>query len=179
MGQDPASRSMRWRKRIGAAVCVSICVAGGAVYAIWPRNDIPNQPDAVVVLGGAGIERVELGNRLRHEYGAILVLSAQAPDYGWYLGLICGRDAICIEPGESSTAGEARAVAALVAEQGWRHVTIATSNFHTARSRILFRQCLGDRVTVVGAPPQHQRGLGTYPREMIATLAALTIRRAC
>lgn len=179
MGQDEASRSKRSRKRLWAAICILICIAVGTVYAMWPRNDTPDQPEAVVVLGGAGIERVELGNRLRREYDAILVLSAQAPDYGWHLGLVCGRDAICIEPGESSTAGEAQAVAALVAEQGWRHVTIATSNFHTTRSRILFRQCLGDRVTVVGAPPQHRRGLGTYPREMVATLAALTIRRAC
>lgn len=167
------------RRRVGSVLFLLACAVGGTVYGMWPRDDVPRQPDAVVVLGGAGIERVELGDHLRRRYEATLVMSAQAPDYGRYLDLLCGRDAICIDPVPSSTAGEAKAVSDLVAEQGWRHVTVATSDFHTTRARVLFRQCLGDRVSVVGARPQHQRSIGTYPREIVATLAALTVRRAC
>lgn len=69
----------------------------------------------------------------------------------------------------------------LVDEHGWEHVTVATSRFHTTRARVLFRQCLGDRVTVVGALPSdgEDRSLRVYTREAGATIVAATVQRAC
>jgi uncharacterized SAM-binding protein YcdF (DUF218 family) len=157
-------------------------VTGAVILALWPRNDVPPDPDAVLVLGGAGYERVDLGIELRDRYDAVLVLSSSAVRYGGGRGLACGRDAMCIRPTERTTAGEARAAAALVEEEGWGHLTVATARFHTTRARILFRQCLGDRVTVLGAPPlpgDDRRGVDTYLKEAVGTVAALTVGRAC
>jgi uncharacterized SAM-binding protein YcdF (DUF218 family) len=165
---------------VGVLAATAFIVGAASVAALWPRNDTPQDPDAIVVLGGAGVERVLLGMELRDRYEVPLVLSAQAVDYGSFQGLRCGIEVICVRPDERSTAGEARAVGELATQQGWRHVTIATSRFHTTRARVLFRQCLGDGVSVVGARPvNHHRGPATYLREAAGTVAALTVRRAC
>lgn len=148
---------------------------------MWPRDDVPRDPDAVVVLGGAGPERADLGIELSERYDATLVLSSSASIFGRRRGVVCGEDALCFEPDPTTTTGEARNVAQFAEEYGWEHVTVATSRFHTTRSRVLFRQCLGDRVTVVGTPPAGgvSFSLRRDLREAVGTLAALTVRRAC
>ena len=172
----------RGRIALGAAG-LALVLSGAAVAALWPRNDVPRDPDAVVVLGGAGYERAELGIELADRYDAMLVLSSSAINFGRERGADCQHDPaiLCLYPQPATTAGEARTVAALVEERGWGHVTVATSDFHTTRARVLFRQCLGDRVSVVGARPSESwaRGLPTHVAEAAATVAALTTRRAC
>jgi uncharacterized SAM-binding protein YcdF (DUF218 family) len=153
------------------------------VAAAWPRDDEPADPDAVVVLGGAGPERVELGIELRDRYDAVLVLSSSAINFGREAGVDCQNDPAirCLYPQPATTLGEARSVAQLADEQGWDHVTVATARFHSTRARVLFRQCLGDRVSVVGAPPRpgQRRGPVEYLNEFVGTLAAMTYDRAC
>jgi len=151
------------------------------VRFLLPTDDVPRDPDVVVVLGGAGGERAELGIELAERYDAQLVLSSSAAVFGEKQGRTCGRDAICIEPEPESTRGEAREVARLAEQEGWQHVTVATTAFHTSRSRFLFRQCLGDRVTVVGAPSEARPA--TTPllllREGLGVIAGATFQRAC
>ena len=171
----------RGRIALGAAG-LALVLSGAAVAALWPRNDVPHDPDAVVVLGGAGYERAELGIELADRYDAVLVLSSSAINFGSFRGADCGDSTVmCILPEPATTAGEARTVAGMVQDRNWGHITVATSDFHTTRARVLFRQCLGDRVTVVGAQPSTEwaRGIPTYVSEAAATVAALTTRRAC
>ena len=169
-----------WRGRPLAVVTLLLgLVAAGTTLAMWPRNDVPGDPDAIVVLGGAGVERAQLGIELSERYDVPLVLSSSAVDYGGVLGLRCDVDAICFRPYPRTTSGEAASVAALAESMGWNDVTVATTRFHTTRARVLFRQCFGDRVTVVGAHAYARRGLITYARETVGTLAAVTVRRAC
>ena len=148
---------------------------------LLPTDDVPRDPDAIVVLGGAGAERAELGIELAERYEALLVLSSSAAVFGEQQGRTCTVDAICIEPEPESTRGEAREVARLAEQEGWQHVTVATSAFHTSRSRFLFRQCLGDRVTVVGS--RREGRPATTPRlllrEGLGVIAGATIQRAC
>jgi hypothetical protein len=171
---------VNWR-HVAGLTGVTMAAVGVAIFVLWPRNDVPRDPDAVVVLGGAGPERVELGIAIADQYQATLVLSSSAASFARDLGIFCGRDALCMTPNPPTTTGEARTVARLVGEYGWDHVTVATARFHTTRARVLFRQCLGDRVTVVGAAPpsNEERGLGTAVKEAAGTMAALTVRRAC
>jgi uncharacterized SAM-binding protein YcdF (DUF218 family) len=179
MEQPEDHRSSWLRRRVGTMALILTCIVAGTTIAMWPRDDIPNQPDAIVVLGGGRAERVQLGIELRDRYDATLVLSASAWGYGYNLGLRCDVDAICVRPYPATTTGEASTIAALAESYGWDHVTVATTRFHTTRARVLFRQCFGDRVSVVGARPTESRGVGTYLRETAGTLAALTVRRAC
>ena len=162
---------------VGATAIVTAVTA----FALWPRDDVPGDPDVVVVLGGAGQDRADLGIELSRRYGAQFVLSSSAALFGERRGLTCGVDAMCIDPVPETTVGEARTVADLAAYHGWTHVTVATSRHHTTRARTLFRQCLGNHVTVVGSRPRSDQRvtLGQYFREAAATIHAATIGRAC
>jgi len=171
-GRSTARRLMAGLLAVAAAISLT-------TFAMWPRNDVPEEPHAVVVLGGAGLERTELGIALASRHDAELVLSASSVEAGEQLGLTCGDEVICIDPDPVTTAGEARAVAELARERGWDRVTVATSRFHTTRSRTLLRQCLGDRVSVVGTARPDGRSLGVHVNETLGTMAAFTIRRAC
>jgi uncharacterized SAM-binding protein YcdF (DUF218 family) len=163
----------------GAVVAVGLVVA--FALAVRPYDDVPRDPDVIVVLGGAGPERTELGIELSERYGVPLVLSSSAAAFGEGLGLECGRDVRCIEPEPENTTGEARTVGELAETEGWEHVTVATARFHSTRARVLFRQCLGDRVTVVGAPKPEGDSVGPrrWVNEWAGTLAAWTFARAC
>lgn len=169
-------------KSLIAMVVVLALAVGALGFAVWPRDDVPQEPDAIVVLGGAGPERAELGIELAERYDAELLLSSSAAIFGEWQGRQCNVDAICFEPEPKNTAGEAENVARLAREQGWDHVTVATSDFHTARSRYLFRQCMGsDRVTAVGAEGDRTLALrlSLAMREATGLLAGATFARAC
>ncbi|MFP4312583.1 MAG: YdcF family protein [Nitriliruptoraceae bacterium] len=151
------------------------------IYAL-PSDDDPGQPDVVVVLGGAGGERAELGIELAERFDVPLVLSSSAAYFGAQQGRVCGEDAICFDPVPENTAGEAENVSRMADQRGWDEVLVATSAFHTSRSRFLFEQCLGDeRVNVVGATRAGQPA--TTPRllarESLGILAGATFARAC
>jgi uncharacterized protein YfiM (DUF2279 family) len=147
-------------------------------FVLRPRDDTPTEPDAVVVLGGVGVERFDLGLALAHELNARLVLSSSATYFAARRGYRCGSvDDCLLDP--KSTTEEARAVAELATRQGWEHVTVVSSSHHTTRARVLFRQCLGDHVSVVGAPRPSGVSFKEWAWEVAGTLAALTVRRAC
>lgn len=177
-----ASTARRGVVRWGVVIVVlGLAPAVVLTIAVLPRDDVPREPDAVIVLGGAGVERAALGLALSRQHDAVLVLSSSAAYYGVReLGLECGVDAMCVDPDPENTQGEARLAHDLAAEHGWDHVTVATSRFHTSRARILFRQCLGDRVSVVGAPGSgHRTTPLTLAREALGIVAAWTVQRAC
>ena len=171
------------RRAITTAVLAGVVIAATAAVAVlWPRDDVVIAPAAVVVLGGPAAERTALGQALASEHDAVLVLSASAQWFGRQAGLRCGDDARCIDPVPVSTRGEARTVAELARAEGWEQVAVATSSHHTARARVLFRQCLDDDVSVVGAA--HSDGSWwadtyRYLREAVGVAAAVTVQRAC
>ncbi len=169
----------RWAVLFATVGVLGSLVALG-LYVV-PTDDELGNPDAVVVLGGAGGERAELGIELAEEHDATLVLSSTAALFGERQGRTCGEDAICFDPIPENTAGEAANVANMADEHGWGHVTVATSRFHTSRSRLLFRQCMDDDVTVVGVASDDHRTMEPrlLLRESVGVVAAATVRRAC
>lgn len=173
-------------RRLGYAVgvvtvVVALAVAALVVYVL-PRDDVPIDPDVVVVLGGAGGERAELGIELAERFDVPLVLSSSASIFGERQGRTCGQDAICFEPFPENTAGEAENMARMADQEGWDRVVVATSRFHTSRSRWLFSQCLGEeRVSVIGSTADGRSP--TNPRlvvrEALGIVAGTTFARAC
>jgi uncharacterized SAM-binding protein YcdF (DUF218 family) len=165
---------------LGIGVALT-AVSVASIRALLPTDDVPRDPDAVVVLGGAGAERTKPGIELAERYDAQPVLSSSAALFGEEQGRSCQRDAIRIEPEPESTRGEAREVARLAEKEGWQHVTVATSKFRTSRSRYLFRQRLGERVTVVGAVSENSPSTTRAPllREGLGVIAGASIQRAC
>jgi uncharacterized SAM-binding protein YcdF (DUF218 family) len=198
--EPETSATVRRRRRFRASILAAallglVATAAPMALVMFPHDDEPRSPDGIVVLGGVGQERVDLALVLSERYDAPLVLSSSATWFASQRGYRCSLgNAMCLRrPFAESTAEEAQDTLAFLDERGWDHVTVVTSSHHTARARILFRQCLDDRVTVVGAPrpesiPDAERNrpwavegvsARTRAREVAGIIAAVTFRRAC
>jgi len=161
---------------------VGLLTASPVRMVLLPHDDEPQSPDGIVVLGGMGQERADLGIELSKSYDVPLVLSSSATWFANERGYRCSLgNAVCLARPRfaENTAQEAQYTAELVAERGWGHVTIVTSSHHTARARILFRQCLGDQVSVVGVSRPDGPSVGERLREIAGILAATTAQHAC
>ena len=149
---------------------------------VAPTDDVPQAPDAVVVLGGGNATRAELGIAVADRHHADLVLSSTAAVFGEGLGRRCGSDALCFEPDPFNTGGEAAYAAELASDRGWDEITVATSWYHTSRTRLLFQQCLDpEAVTVVGTQRTGSLPWQAYVvlRESLAVIVDTTVRRPC
>lgn len=170
----------------------ALAVLSAGIAAV-PDLDEVGDVDAVVVLGGGGGERLDLGRELATEHAVPLVLAGDSIGEAALGGLTCDGTlpeippntpvaVRCVTSDPMTTAGEAAATATLAAEQGWDRIAIATTDFHVDRSRTLFAQCLGwDAIDVTGAADDAPLALELYrrPRELLGRLAAVTVRRAC
>jgi uncharacterized SAM-binding protein YcdF (DUF218 family) len=158
-----------------------VAIAVPTIRVLAPADDPWNEPDAIVVLGGVGQERADLGIDLARRADLPLVLSSSATHFAAKRGYRCSLgNAECFPwPPAENTAEEARYTQAFAAQQGWTQVTVVTSSHHTTRARALFRQCLGDRVSIVGAPRSEGPTFSELAREVVGLVAAVTFRRAC
>lgn len=183
-GRDPGGvvLSRATRAEVVVAALALLVLAAALTAALVPRPDpVPDEVDAVVVLGGGSGERLALGRSLAREHDAALVLSSIPTMLrGQMARLHCGVQVGCFDPRPLSTAGEARGTAALAEQHGWETVVVATSRFHVNRTRMLFGQCLDD-VAVRGAPAPGHLGVQVYRRvrELAAIPVGLTVARAC
>lgn len=172
-----------WERVVAWTVVAAVLVAALGSGLAWLRSigdDEVVVADVVVVLGGGDGERVALGRELTEQYEVPLVLSSGAILQGWRAGLTCDEPVRCELPEPDATRGEARMVAALAETHGWEQVVVTTTRFHVGRTRLLMRQCL-DQVVVLGAtdPDPPPLRIWAYGREAVATLAAVSVHRAC
>ncbi len=171
----------RRRARAVAAVVVLAVLVVTATAVLLPRDDDVAEIDAVVVLGGGGGERVAHGVGLADEHDVPVVVFAEGIDRARHAGLRCQVDVLCHWPEPSTTAGEAATTRDVAEVEGFTRMAVVTSRFHANRARTLFRQCLGDRVDVVGAPADGGLSQQAYRhlRELVGHAAAVSVRRAC
>jgi uncharacterized SAM-binding protein YcdF (DUF218 family) len=80
-------------------------------------------------------------------------------------------------PDPSSTRGEARAVARLAGERGWRHIVVVTSTYHVPRARLIFRRGLACELTFVSAGCRRRRLPLDIGWEIAKLALACTLRR--
>ncbi|MDQ3641417.1 MAG: YdcF family protein [Actinomycetota bacterium] len=114
----------------------------------------------------------------------LVVPNGRAPE--WPAGNRACSDALpydvyCPRPDPDTTRGEARVIAALAREQGWRRVIIVTSSYQVSRARLLLERCLDGEVLAVRAQPELSalawaRRVG---HEWLAWTYAMTIARRC
>lgn len=116
-------------------------------------GDALERADAVVVLGGGDDQRVHAGvDLIQNSYASVLILTEPGElEPGGGLGSQVFRS-VAIESGlppsailitdqvASSTAEEAQAVLALMAERGFHSVIVVTEPYHTQRTRLIFRR---------------------------------------
>jgi uncharacterized SAM-binding protein YcdF (DUF218 family) len=179
-GRRPGRRRAALLVALGGGLLGLLAILGlAARVAFWTVDDPPFGDGPIVVLGGGGGERLATALALRGDSGRMLVMSADAVERYTAGGGSCeDDDARCFRPSPLSTLGEARTVGDLARTEAWPHVTVVTSDFHTLRTRLLFRRCVDVPVAVVAAPadaPANER-LYRVVRESIATAVALVRR---
>lgn len=145
---------------------------------VLPRLDAPAAADAVVALDGDRPRRLR---RALVEEGCAPVLVAfrgadQAPELFARGGL--GYETVSLVPDPSTTRGEARGVAALARERGWRSVVVVTSTWHVTRARLIFRRALPCEARFVGAGFTARRAPRQVLVEWPKLALALTLRRS-
>ncbi len=163
---------------LGWAVAASVLIA-------WPREESPGRADAVVVLSGDDGPRLRRGLGLvRRGVAPVLVISS-GMEITWPEAnrLCAGRETafevLCFDAEPYSTRGEARGVAQLAVERGWRSIAVVTSEYHVTRARMIFERCLDGDVAAVGAP----YAAGLIPYALVSETAklgyALAVVRGC
>lgn len=108
--------------------------------------------DALLVLGPLEPWRMTMAEELmRAGRARNLVLSTpNLPVDARYCERKHDWPAYCFPPEPSTTRGEAMALKRLAKAHGWSSFAVLTVDFHAARSRFIFKRCLGQDVPVVG-----------------------------
>jgi uncharacterized SAM-binding protein YcdF (DUF218 family) len=161
-------------------------LAATAYLFIWPSTDSPEAADAVVVLSGGRNSRLDPAlDLMRKGVAPVLVISGVGYDHKWYKARrLCADGArgfrvLCFNPKPYSTRGEARGIAQLAAEHGWKKVDVVTSRYHVFRARMLVKRCYHGRVALVGTTYPAHLALFDWLTEWSKLAVQTTVQRSC
>jgi uncharacterized SAM-binding protein YcdF (DUF218 family) len=154
-----------------------------AVLFVWSpwASSAPSHADAIVVLSGDK-RRLEPGLELfRKGVAPTLAISGVDRERRWpQARRLCGQPRVlCFDPVPFSTQGEARAIARLARQRGWRSVVVVTSRFHVTRARMLFRRCFHGSLFLVPTGSTWWRLPEEWASETGKLAAQLTAQRGC
>jgi uncharacterized SAM-binding protein YcdF (DUF218 family) len=90
-----------------------------------------------------------------------------------------GFSVTCFSPDPDSTRGEARRVADLARERGWKRVLVVTSRFHVTRARMLFDSCTDIDVDAVGVDYPWSSVPAAVAGEWVKLGLSETVSRGC
>jgi uncharacterized SAM-binding protein YcdF (DUF218 family) len=166
-------------------VVVAAFLAATAWLFVWPSQDRPRRPDAVVVLSGSRA-RLPKGLRVRAATNAPVLVISGGYDRRWTQAREYCRGRVhvafhvlCFTPRPNSTRGEAEQVARLARKRRWTNVAVVTSTYHVFRARLLFRRCYHGRVAVVGVRPGVWRSIQGTAGEWPKLVYQVVFSRGC
>jgi uncharacterized SAM-binding protein YcdF (DUF218 family) len=174
---------MQIGSRRQAVALPALAAAAGLVARrlfLVPRVDAPVAADAVVALDGDRPRRLRAAVALAAAGVAPVLVVVRAD--GVAPELVAAAELpfelISFVPDPSTTRGEARAVAALARERGWRRLVVVTSTYHVTRARMIFRCAVRSELRFVSAGSSRRR-LPRHAFSESAKLAlALVVRRS-
>jgi uncharacterized SAM-binding protein YcdF (DUF218 family) len=184
MGVTRARR--RWpRVLLGAWIAFIVVASTSVALFVRPVVDKPTPSDAIVLFAGGG-NRIGLARKLAAENLApITVVSNPARDHHYDEGFRdCRPNApwptplSCFVPDPVNTRGEARYIAKLANEHGWKSLILVVSDDQALRARLLLERCFSGRVEVVTTPPSDPI-IERVAYEWGALARALVLRRDC
>jgi uncharacterized SAM-binding protein YcdF (DUF218 family) len=144
-----------------------------------PRVDAADRADAVVALDGDRPRRVRAAVALAAAGVAptLVVVRCESVAPELLVASELPFDVVSFVPKPSSTRGEARAVARLAEERGWRRVIVVTSTYHVTRARMIFARALRCDVALVAAGYSRSRMPRHVASEWLKLVLAVTVRR--
>jgi hypothetical protein len=154
-----------------------LAIAMALVYVAPPRATPAADPDAVMVVGPVSAWRVQWALQLAGPTSA-LVLSVDDPSIHAECRISF---VVCFRADPYTTQGEARELRTLMAEHGWRTVTVVTSTPHQVRTQLRMDWCVPRGVTVVSRPTGLSPGdwLYQYAYQTAGFAKALLITPGC
>jgi uncharacterized SAM-binding protein YcdF (DUF218 family) len=174
----------RWWRWLAVAFLVLTLAVGGLTYRLFVRPELPPLPDradVIFVLSGYG-DRIHIAERLVREGRAPVVVwstTAERAAAPCLSGLAHEVTVMCIHPEPYSTRGEARAIATLAAEHGWRSMILVTTRDQAWRARVRVSRCFdGEIYHAIAELPRDM-----WPRQVAyqwgATIKAFTVEIPC
>ncbi|MEJ1112875.1 YdcF family protein [Paenarthrobacter sp. CCNWLY172] len=152
-------------------VFVGACLLAAVLWLIAafqffydPPQATPHRTDAIVVLGGMSKERLPVAQKLQKKLDIpVLVVSTTGLAGNVEGDALCDEDQddpdlVCFRPSPLNTRGEAEALRDLIADHGWKSVTVVTSEYHVMRAGTLIEQCTSAEVQMVGSQPDLSAG---------------------
>lgn len=136
---------------IAATLVAAFALLGKPVY-VDPQIDQLRRADAVLVLGGPGYDRYDLGIQLAVDgWSTNLVISNANGEEDPWLARFCRKkhpefELYCFTSDPLTTRGEAREFSRLAAARGWRSVIVVTFRPHISRARYIVQRCFGGDV---------------------------------
>lgn len=175
-----------FRIMLGFVALLVAFVAATLYLFVFPHTDPPGRADAVVVLSGGRNSRLDPAIALvQRGVAPVLVISGVGYDAKWrHAHELCrnglsGVRVLCPDPNPYSTRGEARMIARLARQHGWRKVDVVTSRYHVFRARMLIERCFHGKLALIGT---HYSWL-TAPVEWLSEWGKLivqeTVERSC
>ncbi len=158
---------MRRSLALALAAVVTVTMAWLAWMVANPITAASPSGDAIFVHAGGNGERLRTAVALFEEGVApVIVVSNPGGRSSQVPPGLCGssESVICVTPATIDTAGEARALGDLVAEQGWDRVVVVTSDYHVSRAGLLDRSCTDAEIEAVAAPARRRQPLVTSAR---------------
>ncbi|MGO4435259.1 YdcF family protein [Paenarthrobacter sp. RAF9] len=150
---------------VGACLLVALLWLIAAFQFFYdPPQAKPHRTDAIVVLGGLSKERLPVAQELQQELDIpVLVVSTTGLAGNVEGDALCDAgsddpDLVCFRPSPLNTRGEAEALRSLIAEHGWKSVTVVTSEYHLMRAGTLIEQCTPAVIQMVGSQPDLSAG---------------------
>lgn len=180
-----ARRPWSRRRRIAVAVLALLAVLFSVTTArlfVWPPlPPLPDHADAIIELGGPGNRDAAALALARQGRAPVLVQSTTAGDAatGRCLPPTPGVTILCFHADPNTTQGEARAIAALARQHGWRSVILVTSRDHAWRARLWVGRCFDGDVDVSVTGPSLLDWPRQIPYQWVATVKALTVNTSC
>ena len=169
-------------------VCVvAVVLAGVSVLighlVIWPDlPPLPQRADVIVQLGGPGNRRLVALDLARHGRAPLVAISVSVDEVNtkWcHKGRLADVNVVCFHSEPSTTRGEARAIAGLADQRGWRSVILVTTPDQASRATLRVSRCYGGQVFVATARLPWYRWPAQIVYQSGATAKAYTVETSC
>ncbi|MBL1074058.1 YdcF family protein [Nocardia sp. 2] len=147
------------------ALLPALVGAGLPVY-VYPQVDPLRKADAIVVLGGNGVDRYRYGLELARQGYAPNVLFSNP--YGEYTDIDEVREPChtpqvgftleCFAPDPPTTLGEGRELRRVAAARGWHTVIVVTMRPHLSRARYILAECFSGELVMRASTERFSTG---------------------
>ena len=152
------------RRLFGAGAVAALLFAGlSYVWFVSPSEQVPDQADAIFVLGGGGDRVRHAVDLLREGVSDTVVFSSVfVASEGVWAARPCNsvrprnvpEDAVfeCFHADPATTRGEAQLLRALAVERGWERVVVVASTDQVTRARRLIERCWDGELLITSVP---------------------------